>query len=265
MKPNTDIQIYFRHYSGAITQYDYMFFDCMAEVPLEEEDLALQEGWLPDDYFIPNNGDKNHWYQARQTRINLKKFEDSKSAKKTRKKCNNIEIKAYKAQEVNLDVLTNIFDKYIEYKNFKPWSLAPLIKLEKERKFFLVYHSTSSEKGGWHTPIAFTYMRDVGSNSVFSTQFAWDYSEPKLYLGKYANLAEIDYCIKNNKDYMYMGMGYENCCIYKSDYKGFEFWTGQDWSDDIEHYKFLCERDSKITKTSDLDKIKRYDDKNYFK
>jgi len=259
------MNIYFKHYSGAIMEYDYMFFDCMAEVPLEEEDFALEQGWLPDDYFIPKTGNKNHWYQARQTRINLKKFTESKSTKKTRKKCEKIQIKTYRSEEVDLDLLNNIFSKYIEYKNFKSWSLAPLIKLEKERKFFLVYHSPVSEKGGWHTPVAFTYMRDVGSNSVFSTQFAWDYAEPKLYLGKYANLAEIDYCIKNNKDYMYIGMGYENCCIYKSAYKGFEFWTGQEWSDDIERYKFLCERDSKITRTSELDAIKKDDDEKFFK
>lgn len=237
----------------------------MAQVPLQDEDKALQEGWLPDDYFAPHNDLKNHWYQARQTRINLKKFKETKSTKKTRKKCAKIQIKAYRSEEVDLNILKNIFSKYIEYKDFKPWKIEPLIKLEKKRKFFLIYYSPSSAKGGWHTPIAFTYMRDVGSNSVFSTQFAWDYSEPKLYLGKYANLAEIDYCIKHGKDYMYMGMGYENCCVYKSSYTGFEFWTGKEWSEDVEHYKFLCSRDSQISQVSELDGVKKYDDENYFK
>lgn len=257
------MKIYFKHYSGAITEYDYLFFDCMAKVPLDDEDLALKEGWLPDDYFIPNGEDKNHWYQARQTRINLNKFSESKSTKKTRKKCAKICTKVFRSEDVDLNSLNVIFDKYIKYRNFKSWNLEPLIELEKERKFFIIYYSPS-ENGSWHNPIAFTYMRDVGANSVFSTQFAWDYENPKLYLGKYANLAEIDYCINNNKDYMYIGAGYEKCCIYKSDYAGFEFWTGEEWSDDTEHYKFLCERDSKIIKTSDLDKIKRYDDENFF-
>jgi arginyl-tRNA--protein-N-Asp/Glu arginylyltransferase len=258
------MKIYFKHYSGAIAEYDYMFFDCMAKVSFSEEDSALQQGWLPDDYFLPKNEYRSHWYQARQTRINLKKFQETKSTKKTRKKCSQIQIKKYECEEIDLNILNNIFLKYFEYKQFKPWKLEPLVELEKDRKFFLVYHAPS-ESGGWHNPVAFTYMRDVGSNSVFSTQFAWDYSNPKLYLGKYANLAEIDYCIKNNKDYMYTGMGYENCCIYKSSYKGFEFWTGEEWSDDIDHYKFLCERDSRIINTKELDKIKKHDDQNFFK
>ena len=257
------MKIYFRHYSGAIMEYDYLFFDCMASVPAEDEDKALVEGWLPDDYFNPKNDEKSHWYQARQTRICLNKFLDSKSNKKTRKKCKNILTKVIRARDVEMDILNSIFEKYIKYRNFKPWKLEPLIELEVDRKFFIIYYANSAEDGS-QNPIAFTYMRDVGSNSVFSTQFAWDYANPKLYLGKYANLAEIDYCIKNNKEYMYIGAGYENCCAYKADYAGFEFWTGEKWSDDADHYRWLCARDSKVEKTKDLDKIKKYDDKNFF-
>lgn len=256
------MRIYFKHYSGAITEYDYMFFDCMAEVPLVEEDIALKEGWLPDDYLIKKdslgNILKSHWYQARQTRINLEKFSDTRSTRKARKKCKNITTKCLNAKEININILNEIFDKYFEYRGFKKWELAPLILSESHRKYFLIYYL--NEK-----PIAFTFMRDVGSNSVFSTQFAWDYEEPKLYLGKYANLAEIDYCIESGKDYMYLGFGYEKSCIYKADYAGFEFWTGEEWSDDIERYKFLCERDSNIEKVSDLDDIKKHDDNLFFK
>lgn len=255
------MKIYFKHYSGAITEYDYLFFDCMAIVGDDEEDKALSEGWLPDDYLIKKHysGEilKSHWYQARQTRINLSKFEDTKSAKKTRKKCKNIIAKPNRANKVNLSELEAIFSKYTEYRGFKAWELKPLILSEPERKYFLTYYL--NEKA-----IAFTFMREVGSNSVFSTQFAWDYENPKLYLGKYANLAEIDYCIENDKDFMYLGLGYEKSCLYKADYKGFEFWTGQEWSDDTEHYKWLCERDSRVEKTKDLDKIKRHDDENFF-
>ena len=111
------MKIYFRHYSGAIMEYDYLFFDCMASVPAEDEDKALVEGWLPDDYFNPKNDEKSHWYQARQTRICLNKFLDSKSNKKTRKKCKNILTKVIRARDVEMDILNCIFEKYIKYRN----------------------------------------------------------------------------------------------------------------------------------------------------
>ena len=260
------MKIYFKHYCGAITEYDYLFFDCMAKVGGLEEDIALQEGWLPDDYSEPKKiakmdlfeADKSDWYQARQTRIDLSLFKDTRKTRKARKKCKEVATEIVHADDVNLNVLTSIFDKYTKYRGFKSWDLEPLIKREKYKKYFILYYVDGS-------PVAFTLLRDVGSNSVFSTQFAWDYENPKLYLGKYANLAEIDYCINQKKNYMYLGFGYEKSCIYKSDYEGFEFWNGDVWSNDIEHYKFLCERDSKIEKTKDLDKIKRHDDKNFFK
>jgi hypothetical protein len=40
--------------------------------------------------------------------------------------------------------------------------------------------------------------------------------------------------------------GYEKCCAYKSQYQGFEFWTGTEWSNDTELYKKLVERDERI-------------------
>lgn len=263
------MKIYFKHYCGAITQYDYLFFDCMAKVGLHEEDIALQEGWLPDDYSKPKKMSKmdlfeegrSDWYQARQTRIDLSLFKDTRRTRKARKKCKQVTVEYLNALDVknhDLNIFNNIFDKYFKYRGFKGWDLEPLISSEIDRKFFLVYYINDE-------PIAFTFMRDVGSNSVFSTQFAWNYENPKLYLGKYANLAEIDYCIEANKDYMYLGFGYEKSCIYKSDYEGFEFWTGEEWSDDIDHYKFLCERDSELKSLHELEKCKEHDDQKFFR
>ena len=256
------MNIHFKHYSGAMTQYDYLFFDCMAEVELGEEDEALQKGWLPDDYVIKkdSNGNilKSYWYQARQTRINLNKFKETRSTRKSRKKCKNIKTKVFNAKEFDIEIAEVIWSKYSTYRNFKYWELKPLLLSEVDRKYFLVFYIDES-------PIAYTFFRDLGSNSSFSIQFAWDYENPKLYLGKYANLAEIDHYINLGKDYMYLGIGYEKTCIYKSSYEGFEFWTGDSWSDDIDHYKWLCERDSKIEKLSDLEKIKDYDDEHFFK
>jgi hypothetical protein len=97
------VKIYFKHYSGAITEYDYLFFDCMAKVNSYEEDKALNEGWLPDDYAEPKKTTNNHeedksdWYQARQTRIDLNIFKEDRRTRKARKKCKEITTKTFKA------------------------------------------------------------------------------------------------------------------------------------------------------------------------
>ena len=53
-------------------------------------------------------------------------------------------------------------------------------------------------------------------------------------------------------EHLYVGQGYEIGSAYKSSFKGFEWWTGADWSSDIERYKTLCARDSTINTLEDL-------------
>ena len=71
----------------------------MAELKPQEENEALEGGWLPDDYLIIKNKNgktkSSRWYQARQTRIALKNYKDTKSAKKTRKKMQRYKCKIY--------------------------------------------------------------------------------------------------------------------------------------------------------------------------
>ena len=144
------MRIYFKHYSGAITEYDYLFFDCMAEVNIDEEDEALSEGWLPDDYHCPKHGKKADWYQARQTRINLIQFEDDRRTRKARKKCKEIEVNLgrkkskknspricdidiidYNGMKLNIKSKLNLPHARMHKRNFV---LIPLFEIEKKWK-----------------------------------------------------------------------------------------------------------------------------------
>ena len=82
------------------------------------------------------------------------------------------------------------------------------------------------------------------ANIATSIQFCWDYHKPKIFLGKYSCIKEIEMCIDAGLEYVYLGGGYENMCVYKSMYQGFEWWTGSEWSKDKEAYKILCNSDT---------------------
>ena len=56
-------------------------------------------------------------------------------------------------------------------------------------------------------------------------------------------------------DYLYVGCGYGLGGVYKSKFPGFEWWTGSEWSDDIQRYLALCERDSKVTNLAELNEV----------
>ena len=58
---------------------------------------------------------------------------------------------------------------------------------------------------------------------------------------------------KNKKlRYLYLSAGYEVASKYKADYKGFEWWTGSNWSKDKELYRKSCDADSRIQTIKDL-------------
>jgi arginyl-tRNA--protein-N-Asp/Glu arginylyltransferase len=74
-------------------------------------------------------------------------------------------------------------------------------------------------------------------------QFITDYSDPKLSLGSVAQMFECKLAATLGCKYVYLMAGYENCCRYKANYHGFEFWTGHEWSRDVELYNKLIDRD----------------------
>jgi arginyl-tRNA--protein-N-Asp/Glu arginylyltransferase len=107
--------------------------------------------------------------------------------------------------------------------------------------------------------IAFSIV-EICSKSLISYQFCWDYGNPDLSLGKFSTYIEIDFALNNNLQNVYLGPSYESNSIYKSHYRGFEFWTGRKWSDDKEAFKYLLDRDSKLNSVDEITE----DYKNYF-
>ena len=60
---------------------------------------------------------------------------------------------------------------------------------------------------------------------------------------------------KQNVSDLYLGSGYELGSVYKSTYRGFEWWTGTEWSRNKDKFVKLCQRDSRISKIKDLSNL----------
>ena len=72
---------------------------------------------------------------------------------------------------------------------------------------------------------------------------------------------EIDWACNNYVSYFYMGSGYETSSEYKANYRGFEWWTGTEWSRNKKEYRRLCRRDSRIETLRDLGTLSLIRDK----
>ena len=249
------MKLYFDHICGQQKNTDFIHTLVSATFEPDEYDKALNDGWSPSDIWYNNdtNFKKNNeiiWYQSRQTRINLSKYEENRSERKARKKAKIYEAEAKISTEPDFNKLYSIYLKYVKYRGFKD-TLS--------RNEFIKTYVNGNNHYILYGDCAFSVVEIVGK-SLICHQFCWDYEEPSIGLGKYSTYAEIDFAISKNLENVYLGPSYESCSIYKSTYSGFEFWTGRIWSDNVELYENSLRNDEKLNSVKDI--VDNYD--NYF-
>jgi hypothetical protein len=190
-----------------------------------DEKEALEHGWLYYDA---------EWYQCRSTRLEIAKFK-----RETLPSCCTITI----LKEPN-PKLKQIYQQFLKFKGFKnvndPFG-------DKDRQGYLVVEDAG-------IAVAFTRFNHY-QGGLESQYTAWNYHNPKLSIGMKIITCEVDYARSLGLDYLYLGEGYEASSAYKANLRGFEWWTGNEWSTDTEQYKELCFRDSKIRSIRDLAKL----------
>ena len=248
------MKLFFDHITGKLTNYDLIYSLPLAEFEDSEYDYAFENGWIPLSWYYTELKNLT-WINARNTRLVLDKVEFSKKQKYVLRKK---DIKVKILNSFDYDLLSTIYKKYVKYRNFYEEGFESDSEVFEKKdyidwKYFIYYYKD--------TPVAFTEFKVFDNKHVLSGQFAWDYENPKLGLGTYATLYEIDWSYKNKYKNYYLSYGYETTSKYKSKYKGFEFWNGKKWVNNKSMYNKLCDNDSSIESIKDLNKYQR----EYFK
>lgn len=214
------------HGFGKMSNQSYIYAPIGAFIEQDEVKGALESGWCP----LINNV----WFQTRSTRIKIEEYQTEKNILKLTKN-----IKFYfeaNFSDHKKQIFQKIYEKYITYKNFNnDYTLDDIIKNSNAHLYYTYNNKI----------IGFCFFKILADN-MFAVEFAWDYENPKLSLGK-LNIHYLCMYAKMRKyENLYMSSGYENCSIYKSNYKGFEWWTGMVWSKDVDHYRRLCYSDDRV-------------------
>ena len=247
------MKVFFDHITGKLTNYDLVYSLALAHFEEKEYCFAFENGWIPLSwYYTPLR--QLTWINARNTRIQLNKFTFSKKQKKTLRK-ENITVRIYdKLDDALFTTISSIYKKYIKHKKFYEKNFEEESEVFERQdyldwKYFIYCYKDK--------PVAFTELKVYNSKHVLTGQFGWDYENPRLGIGTYATLYEIDWAIKNKCKKYYLSYGYEKSNVYKSRFKGFEFWNGKSWIDNKTLYKKLCEHDTEINTLEDLNKYQR--------
>ena len=242
------MKLVFDHITGKLTNHDLIYSLALAQFKKKEYSFAFENGWIPLSWYYTEL-DELTWINARNTRLLLNKFTFSKKQRKILRK-KDITVEVYnKLDDALFTTISSIYKKYIKHKKFHEKDFEEESEFFKKEdnidwKYFIYYFQNK--------PIAFTEIKVFDSKHVLTGQFAWDYENPKLSIGTYATLYEIDWSIKNKCKKYYLAYGYENSNIYKSRFDGFEFWNGRSWLNDKTLYKKLCEYDTEVNTIEEL-------------
>lgn len=221
------MKIVFDHKFGHQEQGEFFYYTAeLIDVEDNEYDIALENGFL----LTVHHGDLR-WFQCRSTRLEVEKTN-----------YNSLVDANMLSRPLPTAEMDHIYTSYCYYKKFKKYFEVGEY-LDRD-KFIGYYHNDSF--------VAWSKLREYSNNAIETCQFVWDYCDPHINLGINSLHHEIAWAKEEGYRYVYLGPGYERSSRYKADLIGFEWWTGKEWSNDAEKYAYVCKRDSKFTKISDL-------------
>lgn len=223
------MKLRFNNNFGHQEQGEFFHFGCeLVDVAPEEHNAALEMGFLQSI-----RRGQVEWYQSRSTRVitSATNYELLPTA------C--LLQDPTPAQFTEMD---HIYTSYCYYKKFKKYfEIGQRLPADK----FMAYYQED-------VFVAWAKLREYSSQAIETAMFVWDYSQPQTRLGSRSLEHEIAWAKKEGYDYVYLGPGYERSSLYKADMQGFEWWDGDVWSVDVDKYRWLCRRDSKIKLPADL-------------
>ena len=259
------MKIFFDHVLFQQANHDFNHTLVSAIFKENEYDYALDNGWFPIIFWIDQSTEHSKrcespnefaWEPIRLSRIVVKDFVLNKKYRRLLK--NNISTEIFPSSKVDFEELYQVYLKYVNNKQFEDFH-------NDFEKFNFYYsredfqHFLYRINGILH---GFCTVRQFG-NSLVSYQFCWDYENPKLMLGKFSQIQEIEYAKQMNLDYVYLGCIAENAGLYKSNFPGFEYFTGREWRKKDDLIEKWLNNDSNCTTIEKLCELEKEYIKDY--
>lgn len=212
------MKVVFSNNFGKFTQFDFSVTEVTAEVDNHEHVEALASGFL---------WRQQKWRQCRSVRCRLDQTDY--------KLLDNARI----LDHYDYDQLLDINQQYLSKRNY---TFDPHDVLIEPDDIIWGYYVDSN---------LVAWSRIHSYNGALETAyFAWDSQDMSLCLGLRTLEHEIAWAKQLGYNYLYLGPGYESCSKYKSQVRGFEWWTGSEWSTDRKQYTLLCDTETAINSFS---------------
>ena len=227
-----------------------------------EEAEMIDNGWLALDTPIYHEGRwQECFYQSRSTRLQLQKYRVPKQVAQWQGEP--IQMMEIRPEQHNIEMtgLRLVYQKYIKRTGFRDL-YDPFAHVQDRDAFLIYYLGDVTNIIGFSKIKRYWYQEELLSST--NKKDLWR-SHPEqchaiesvlhantVPISKITVDMEATWAKKRRISEFYLGSGYERSSIYKSTFRGFEWWTGTEWSTNKKKYVQLCERDSSLKKITDL-------------
>lgn len=190
--------------------------------------------------FLPIRSIKNVYYLSRNVRVDLNKFELSSENRRVLKKTENI--KADLVSLVNFHYSPKIQKFCKDYginrlgKGFFSTAAIRNIFSGNVYNSVLLFEDINTQETVGY---AVCY---ISENILQYAHSFYDLRYLKESLGARMILEGVRWAKENQKGFAYLGTCYEKSSLYKTEFKGVEFFNGFRWSDDLEELKELVKK-----------------------
>ena len=230
------MKIWFEHPYGRLDKYDMQWVKVFADVEPEEQEQALAQGYI-------DIGDR--WSQVRSSRINIKKYIDTAPKFKQRK---GVTVEKWSGSFAikHQTLLEDVYDQFIQHNGFHDSFMFNKFGISDKETFHCYYYDNKL--------VAWSVWTKYG-HSIDNWQYAWDYRDPQLHMGKFSMDHEIRSAHAKGYNWFYLGASYDESCRYKSKIPAFEWWTGREGSQDLALYEQHICADCFVEDVEDLESV----------
>jgi arginine-tRNA-protein transferase len=225
------MKLFYSEYKAVYDDYKFPY-----QVFLKKEDGDSIKDIL-NMGFLPTRFSKNIFYLCRSLRIDLTKFELSSENRRIQNKteefsCELIDLEKFDYSNEVQKNCKDWFNTRFEKKIISAQGVKKVFTEDNNNKVFVWSHN-SKEVG---------FVPCIENDDLIYYNFAF-YNPDfyKLNLGARMMLQAVLYAKEKGKKYIYLGSIYTKGSLYKTEFSGFEFFNGMNWSSDKAELKYLID------------------------
>jgi arginyl-tRNA--protein-N-Asp/Glu arginylyltransferase len=228
------MKLYFGEFKANYGKYHFPYQVWLLKENGDEVEKIYNQG------FLPMRSRPNVYYLSRSVRVDLAKFEPSSENRRILKKTEDFQVILEPMSKFSYTPRVQKFCKeyVVKRSGASGMTTATIRSIFKKRvyNYIFVWKDKKTQK-----EVGFVVCFISPSLLQYAHAF-YDLDYLERSLGARMILEAVQWAKQNGRSYAYLGTCYDRNSLYKTEFKGVEFFNGFAWSSNLEELKSLIDR-----------------------